>query len=133
MVLDDITIKATGKPTASPPGAFNVRPANMDATEFVASWRREMDSLVDAFLSPEGGTQVAAKIKALNLSAEQLAAMRGIVNGIVCDTMYTLLLGLDGEANIGGIQQPYIIHDETGAVIAMPGEIEAAASNLFPG
>jgi hypothetical protein len=47
--------------------------------------------------------------------------------------MYTLLLGLDGEANIGGIQQPYIIHDETGAVIAMPGEIEAAASNLFPG
>ena len=38
--------------------------------------------------------------------------------------MYTILLGLDGEASIGGIQQSYKIVDESGCEISNCGEIE---------
>ncbi|KWT68142.1 hypothetical protein APV28_3336 [Comamonas testosteroni] len=45
--------------------------------------------------------------------------------------MYTLLLGLDGAASIGGEQQTYTLHDEDGNLISDGGELEAAAWEAF--
>jgi hypothetical protein len=50
---------------------------------------------------------------------------------VLTDTFYTLLLGLDGSASIGGIQQTYKIYGEDGKLISDCGEIEAEAAEAF--
>jgi hypothetical protein len=47
------------------------------------------------------------------------------------DVLYTLLLGLDGSAQIGGVQEVFQIRDEAGNLISNCGEIEAAAYEQF--
>lgn len=105
----------------------------MNAKEFVACWKREKDSLRDVFTDPAGESAVAKDIASLGLTEEQQTKLIGIVDGILTDTFYTLLLGLDGEANIGGVQAPYKIQDEEGNVISPCGEIEAEAGEQFHG
>jgi hypothetical protein len=105
----------------------------MNAREFVGCWRREKDRLLDDFTDPLGELLVSKKIAALNLSPGQQAAIKEIIDDILTDTFYTLLLGLGGEANIGGIQETYVIHDEQGNVISSCGEIEAEAWEQFHG
>ena len=105
----------------------------MNAKEFVACWRREKDCLLDTFTDPAGESAVAKEIASLDLTSEQQAKLKGILDCILTDTLYTMLLGLDGEANIGGIQSPYKIHDEEGNVISPCSEIEAEAWKQFHG
>lgn len=105
----------------------------MTAKEFVACWKREKDDLLEAFTGPSSESAVATDINSLDLSSDQHVKLRGIVDGILTDTFYTLLLGLDGEANIGGVQAPYKIQDEEGNVISPCGEIEAEAWEQFHG
>jgi len=59
--------------------------------------------------------------------------MNEIVGDILTDTFYTLLLGLDGEASIGGVQSSYKIHDKNGNEISSAGDIEAEAWEQFHG
>ena len=103
----------------------------MNAQEFVASWKREKDSMLDVYMDPRSESSVARDIDSLNLSADQLPVMRKIVNDILTDTFYSLLLFLDGEANIGGVQAIFKIHDEEGNVISDCGELEAEAGAQF--
>lgn len=83
----------------------------MTATEFISNWLELRSELLKDFL--EGNTEVASQLKSLELSAEQTGILRQAVDGILRDTMYTLLLGLDGCASIGSSQQSYTLFDET--------------------
>ena len=105
----------------------------MDAKEFVACWKREKDTLAAVFSDPTGSSAVAAIFAELNLTPEQRHTLKRGIDALLVDTFYTLLLGLDGEASIGGIQLPYEIRDETGTVISPCGEIEAEAYEQFHG
>ena len=58
--------------------------------------------------------------------------MKEIVDGILTDDFYTILLGLDGCANIGGLQVDYEIYDEDGNLLTGFGEIQAEAGEYFP-
>lgn len=105
----------------------------MNAKEFVACWKREKDSLLKVFQGDAGSSEVAAQIASMNLTAEQLAAMPTVVDAILTDTFYSLLLGLDGAASIGGVQQQYRLHDEDGNLVSEPGDIEGEAWEQFHG
>jgi hypothetical protein len=59
--------------------------------------------------------------------------MREVLDAALTDTMYSLLLGLDGAASIGGDQQAYKIQDEDGNLLSTCGELEAAAHKVFHG
>jgi len=50
---------------------------------------------------------------------------------MLTDVFYSILLGLDGAANIGGIQQQYKIYDENNNLIS--GDFEGAAYEIFHG
>lgn len=102
----------------------------MDGKEFVANWNALKAELLAAFMTPDAASEVAAQIQAMGLSAEQSIQMRVVLDTVVRDTMYTLLLGLDGEAHIGDSQQPFTITDEDGNVIQ---GIEEAAWECFHG
>jgi hypothetical protein len=102
----------------------------MDAKEFVANWDALRAELLAAFTAPDAASEVAAKVRAMGLSAEQSVQMQGILDTVIKGTMVALLLGLDGEASIGDSQQAFTITDEDGTVIQ---GIEEAAWERFHG
>jgi len=102
----------------------------MDAKEFVGNWNAMRGELLDLFMAVDGGSAVAAKVRALGLSAAQLEGLREVLDVAVRDTMYTLLLGLDGAASIGDSQEQFTIAGEDGVVIE---DIESEAWECFHG
>ncbi|MFI8572321.1 hypothetical protein ACIGEO_12470 [Stenotrophomonas bentonitica] len=67
----------------------------------------------------------------MDLSPEQTQLLREMLDVFTTDTLYTLLLGLDGSAALGGDQRHYTLLDEDGSVIAEEGDLEAAAYAWF--
>lgn len=104
----------------------------MNAHEFVALFRAEKDALLETYLHPDGRstTKVGEAMAAMNLAAGQVQLMREVVDGVLTDAFYTVLMGLDGEVSLGGQQRQYRIHDDDGP-IGEPGDIEAAAYEQF--
>lgn len=91
----------------------------------------EDGAMLRVFTDAESTSVVAAQVRAMNLTSAQLEQLRGMVDMLLTDTMYTLLLGLDGEASIGGVQQRYDLRSESGTVIS--GKIEEEAWRQFHG
>ena len=58
--------------------------------------------------------------------------MIAAIDQALTDAFYTLLLGLDGSASLGGVQQGYRVQDETGCTISCGnGELEEHAFEAF--
>jgi len=99
----------------------------MTPAEFVAYWRTEKDVLLDLFVRAGSETLVSQKISSMGLSIQQTIALREVLNLLLNDTFYTLLLGLDGAASIGGVQHSYQVLDEDGLLICGDGSVETEA------
>jgi hypothetical protein len=89
--------------------------------------------LLATFLDADSGSAVATEIDRLRLSPAQAAGLHRALDLALADTMYTLLLGLDGCAAIGGRQETYALFAETGERLSGDGELEAAAWEVFHG
>ena len=105
----------------------------MKAKEFVARWKAEKENLLSTYTKDSEDTHASAVIKSMDLSEEQKEKMREVIDTILTDTFYGLLLGLDGEAQIGGVQETFKIHDSEGNLISECGELEAEAWEQFHG
>lgn len=103
----------------------------MTPHEFVGLWKAEKESLLAEYLSTESETAVAAKIAAMTLNREQSVAIRDVIDSVLTDVFYALLLGLDGCAAIGDRQLDYHLADEDGNLLTGSGEIEAEAYEAF--
>lgn len=73
---------------------------------------------------------MTASIAALGLDMEQAGQLTAILDTVVRDTVYTLLLSLDGAASLGSCQQRLTVTDEAGNVIE---GIEDVAWECFHG
>jgi hypothetical protein len=102
----------------------------MTPEEFVKGFYVERKSLIDLYLDSNSGSDVAKIISSLNLDQEKTERIRQILSGTMRDVMYTILLGLDGEANIGGWQELLKITDQKGNELT-GGEIESFAWEYF--
>ena len=100
----------------------------MDGAQFAGHCNALRAELVNDFTHHASGSEVAAKIAALGLDDQQARQLTAILDTVVRDTMYTLLLGLDGAASLGGCQQQFTVTDEDGNVIE---GIEDAAWQCF--
>ena len=87
--------------------------------------------MLSGYLTPSSGSQVATDIAALRLSDEQSRVMARIVGGILRDSFYTVLLGLDGAASIGGRQETFDLRAEDGTPLTGSGKLEALAYERF--
>lgn len=105
----------------------------MKAKEFVARWKAEKENLLSTYTNDNEDTYVSEIIKSIDLSEEQKEKMREVLDTILTETFYGLLLGLDGEAQIGGVQETFKIHDSEGNLISECGELEAEAWEQFHG
>ncbi|HEX8312868.1 MAG TPA: hypothetical protein VF614_16210 [Chthoniobacteraceae bacterium] len=106
----------------------------MTPEEFVQCFRRTKDELLSVYFDASSGSATATQLAALARSQEEVAALQQIVSTVLTDAFYTALLGLDGCASLGGVQQSYRIQDEHGAELCTgDGTIEALAHDYFHG
>lgn len=102
----------------------------MTADEFVKGFYLERQSLLDAYFNADSNSEVAALIQSLHLDDKGTERVRQILSGSLRDTLYTILLGLDGEARIGDKQTMYKLFDEENNELT-GGEIETLAYEYF--
>lgn len=102
----------------------------MDGAQFAGHCNALRAELVNDFTHRASGSEVAARIATLGLDDRQARQMTAILDTVVRDTVYTMLLALDGAASLGGCQQQFTVTDEDGNVIE---DIEAAAWECFHG
>lgn len=76
----------------------------MTSKEFVELFYKEKNNLLKVYFDDLNNTEVGLDIESLNLKEEQREKMESIVDKIITDTMYTILVGLDGSASIGDVQ-----------------------------
>jgi len=101
----------------------------MTSEQFVENFYLERRSLIDLYLDQTATSDVSLLIVDLQLDDEKLAKLRRVLNGVLRDAFYGVLLGLDGEAQIGEKQENYKIEDENGNKLS--GEIESYAWEYF--
>ena len=65
------------------------------------------------------------------LDSTQQEQLKEVIDTLLTDVFYTVLLGLDGENSIGNIQQTYKIYDQDDNLISDCGELEASAYEYF--
>ena len=82
---------------------------------------------------PDYPSAVNIKIKKMALSSTQKEQLEEVIDLLLNDVFYGVLLGLDGECPIGNIQQGYSIYDEEGCLISDWGELEVSAYDYFHG
>ena len=82
---------------------------------------------------PKYPNAVNAKIKEMVLDSTQQEQLKEVIDTLLTDVFYSVLLGLDGENSIGDIQQTYKIYDQDDNLISDCGELEASAYEYFHG
>jgi len=102
----------------------------MTPEEFVKNFYLERKSLVNLYLNSDSETYVSKLITDLQLDELKTEKLRQIINEVLRDGFYTILLGLDGEAKIGERQETYKIEDGNGNELT-GGEIEGFAWEYF--
>lgn len=101
----------------------------MSTEEFVKAFYIEKQDLLREYLLKNPQSEVGQLIKMLNLTDQQSEIMEKIIDNSLTDIFYTILLGLDGSASIGGIQEAYDLKDEKGN--QLNGDIETYAYEYF--
>ena len=102
----------------------------MTPENFAKEFYKEKKKSADLYFDFEKRTEVSELIKSLNLDDKGNERIRQIINGILTDTLYTILLGIDGATVIGENQELYKLLDEEGKEIT-GGEIEVEAWEYF--
>jgi hypothetical protein len=105
----------------------------MTSMEFALLWRAERDHLLSSFMDANSQSSAATVASGLGLSPDQARGVREVLELALTDTMYTLLLGLDGAASIGGRQESYRLFSEDGDQLSGAGTLEEAAWEVFHG
>ena len=101
----------------------------MTPAQFEGLFAREKRDMLRAYLS-DTDTSVGSQIEAMGLSAKQQKALQAVLDTVLTDAFYTVLLALDGAASLGGKQVAYSLRDDHGKELA-GGKIEACAWERF--
>ncbi|SQI41581.1 Uncharacterised protein [Leminorella richardii] len=102
----------------------------MTAEEFVKEFWLLKESDVNGALDFNNQRLTSRLVENMGLTDVQHQQLREVLDAVLTDTLYTILLGLDGETHIGEHQISYRIHDEDNNEIT-GGNIEAYAYEYF--
>ena len=104
----------------------------MTPKDFTKGFYDEKAHLLKTYFDTNQGSEVGILIRTLDLEVDQIEILKKILNNVITDSLYTVLLGLDGAASIGGQQEMYKLLDENGNELT-GGEIESYAWEYFHG
>lgn len=99
--------------------------------KFVELCFREKEDMLSDYFSSDSQTAVASIINELAANGVDKAALHELVNSVLNESFYTLLLALDGETSLSGEQICYKLFDEEDNLLNECGEIEEAAYRFF--
>lgn len=102
----------------------------MTPHDFAKGFYLERKRLIDLYFKSEQQTDVSLLISSLQLDNEKTERLKEILSAAFRDGFYTVLLGLDGAAQIGNKQEEYKLLDELGSELT-GGQIESAAWEYF--
>lgn len=102
----------------------------MTGEKFVELCFKEKEAMLSEYFSSESSL-VSNIIDGLIESGASRETLYNLVNSVLSETFYRLLLALDGEASLCGEQICYKIYDEDNNLFNECGEIEEAAYTFF--
>ncbi len=103
----------------------------MNGKDFVKLCFEEKENSLKQYFDDSYKTDVGKRINTLIESGANKEELYELINLILKETYYTILLALDGEASLGGKQLSYELLNQDGSVINQCGEIEAEAYKYF--
>lgn len=103
----------------------------MTGKDFVELCHTEKESILESYFAEDGESEVAAMIKELINDGLNKDNLYKLVNTVMTDSYYTLLLGIDGACSLGDKQITYKLYDEEGKHLNPCGEIEENAYQYF--
>ena len=102
----------------------------MTGEKFVELCFKEKESMLSEYFSSES-SQVSALINGLTENGANRDSLYYLIDSVMSETFYRLLLALDGEASLCGEQICYKLYDEDNNLLNECGEIEEAAYAFF--
>jgi len=103
----------------------------MTGEEFVKHCYDEKEYLLGQYFDEKLETAAGEILRKLIRSGADREQLRKLVDTVLTDSFYTMLLGLDGAASLGGEQVAYKLYD--GVLLNECGELEENAYALFFG
>ena len=103
----------------------------MNGKDFVKLCFEEKENSLKQYFDDSYKTDVGKRINTLIESGANKEELYELINLILKETYYAILLALDGEASLGGKQLSYELLNQDGNVINQCGEIEAEAYRYF--
>ena len=103
----------------------------MTGEAFVRHCFEEKEAMLQLYLSPEAGTKAGTLIGELVSNGAEGDKLRQLLDTVMTESWYTMLLALDGSASLGGTQMTYELRDEDGNILNECGELESAAWEVF--
>lgn len=101
----------------------------ISSEEFVSEFYELKSQLERNYFSGNNENSRLSELVNAGLTDEQINIIKNITSDLLTDTLYTILLGLDGCASIGNKQIDYKLLDECGNEIT--GNIESFAWEKF--
>ena len=103
----------------------------MTGKDFAKLCYEEKKSILNSYFANEAQSAVSLIINRLIASGASKEELYKLVDTVMTDSFYTLLLGLDGACSLGNEQVTYKLYDEDGNFLNPCGEIEENAYNYF--
>ena len=103
----------------------------MTGEEFVRLCFEEKESILREYCDPETESTVGAMVRDLVRAGADQETLHKLLDLVLTENWYSMLLALDGSASLGGEQMTYEVRDEDGNILNECGELEAAAWEVF--
>lgn len=103
----------------------------MTAEEFVKAVKTEKDTSVELYFSEQHETVIGNLINDIIQNGATRDNLFELVDQVLNENCYSLLMALDGEASLGDTQISYKLFDEDENEITGSGEIESEAYEQF--
>ena len=100
----------------------------MNAEEFVKNCYKEKENMQKIYFDKEKETDVGNQMKNIASKGISNEEVKKLINSVMNEVFYTVLLGLDGETSLGDVQMQYKLFDENDNLIE---GIEEYAYDIF--
>lgn len=100
----------------------------MSAEEFVKNCYKEKENMQKIYFDKDKETYVGEQIKNIVSKGISTDEIKELIDSVMNETFYTMLLGLDGETSLGNVQTQYKLFDENDNLIE---GIESSAYDIF--
>lgn len=84
----------------------------MTAEEFVNNCYKEKQEILKIYFDSQKETQVGNQIKSIVSKGISNDEVKELLDSVLNEVFYTILLGLDGETSLGDVQMQYRLYDE---------------------